>query len=183
MNWLDYILIIIVGASVISGFWRGFARTVVGILTTIAAVLIAIWFYGAAGSMVNDYVSHRTVANFLGFIAVFGLVMLAGALLGWLLARMFKWIGLGWLDRLLGAGAGLLRGALFATGIVLLLCAFTKSPPPQSVVESKFAPYVIEVSNVVSFIAPRELKDGFQASYEKVKKIWHDTLKLVPGSW
>jgi membrane protein required for colicin V production len=182
VNWLDYVLLIIIGSSAISGLWRGFARTVVGTLAAVFAVLGAIWFYGSAASLLSDYVSHPTVANSLGFVIVFAIVMLGGAAVGWLLAKAFKWAGLGWLDRLLGGGAGVVRGALVATGLVLLLCAFTRTPPPQSVVNSRVSPYMLEVANVVSYLAPRELKDGFQTSYEKVKKIWREVLKTVPGS-
>jgi membrane protein required for colicin V production len=182
VNWLDYLLLIIIGSSAISGLWRGFARTVVGTLAAVFAVLGAIWFYGSAASLLSDYVSHPTVANSLGFVIVFSIVMLGGAAVGWLLAKAFKWAGLGWLDRLLGGGVGVVRGALVATGLVLLLCAFTRTPPPQSVVNSRVAPYMLEVANVVSYLAPRELKDGFQTSYEKVKKIWREVLKTVPGS-
>lgn len=165
-----------------SGLWRGFARTIVGMLAALCAILGAIWFYGSAASLLHDYVSHPTVANFLGFVIVFTVVMLGGAAAGWLLAKAFKWAGLGWLDRLLGGGAGLVRGSLVSTGLVLLLCAFSRTPPPPSVVNSRLAPYMIEVANVVSYLAPRELKDGFQASYGKVKKIWREVLKSVPGS-
>ncbi len=182
MNWLDYLLLIIIGSSAISGLRLGFARTMVGTLAAVLAVLGAIWFYGSAGSLLADYVSHPTVANFLGFVIVFSIVMIGGATVSWMLAKAFKWAGLGWLDRLLGGGLGVVRGALVATGVVLLLCAFTRNPPPQSVVNSRVSPYMIEVSNVVSHLAPRELKDGFQASYEKVKKIWREVLKTVPGS-
>jgi len=182
VNWLDYLLLVIIGSSAISGLWRGFAQTMVGALAAVLAVLGAIWFYGSAGSLLADYVSHPTVANFLGFVIVFSIVMVIGAAVSRLLAKAFRWAGLGWLDRLLGGGVGVLRGALVATGLVLLLCAFTRNPPPQSVVNSRVAPYMIEVSNVVSYLAPRELKDGFQASYEKAKKIWREVLKTVPGS-
>lgn len=182
MNWLDFILLLITGASAVSGLFRGFARTLVGMVAAIAAVLAAIWFYGSAGSFLAAYVSHRVVANFLGFALVFALVLMGGSLFGWLLAKLFRWVGLGWLDRLLGAGVGLLRGALVATALVLLLCAFTRTPPPQSVVQSRFAPYLIEASNLISFAAPRELKDSFNKSYEKVKRVWRDMLKTVPGT-
>lgn len=180
MNWLDYLLATVIGASTFSGLWRGFARTIVGTVAAVAAIVLAAWFYGTAGSVVQPYVSHPTISNVLGFLVVFLAVTLAGTVLGWALAKLFKWVGLGWLDRLLGAGLGVVRGMLVSTGIVLLLCAFSRKPPPDSVVESRIAPYVIEVSNVISYIAPRELKDGFKDSYEKAKKIWAGVWSAAP---
>ena len=148
----------------------------VGFVATIAAILCGLWFYGTAGSFFVPHVSSRTVANLIGFLLVFCAVIALGALAGRLLAWLFKWVGLSWLDRLLGAAFGAVRGLIFAIVLVMALMAFS-SGTPRSVVHSRIAPYVIEASRVVTKVAPRELKDGFHRSYEKVKKIWSDALE------
>ena len=56
----------------------------------------------------------------------------------------------------------------------MALTAFSRNPPPIAVVESQIAPYVIGASEVLAGLAPRELRDGFNNSYEKVKKSWKD---------
>jgi len=93
------------------------------------------------------------------------------------LAKLLKWAGLGWLDRVLGGAFGLLRGVLIGIGLVLALLAFAAKPPPPSVVESRLAPYMIDAARVLAVIAPRELRDGFEASYERAKKIWSDAVQ------
>jgi membrane protein required for colicin V production len=150
-------------------------------ITAVFAIFFAIWFYGSVGSLMSEYVSHRMVANFIGFVIVLVIVSAIGGVIGWGLSRAFRWVGLGWLDRLMGGGVGLVRGALFSTGLILLLCAFTRTPPPQAVVMSRFSPYVIEISHVFSFIAPRELRDSFEQSYDKIKKAWVGA-KAAPGT-
>jgi len=180
VNWLDIVLCLILLVSIYAGLVRGFTRTVIGIVTTILAIVLAIWFHGAAGALFSDWVSHKTVANFLGFCIVFGVTMLAGALVGHLIARTLKFVGLGWLDRLMGGALGFVRAALIAAVLIMILCAFTRTPPPQSVAQSRLAPYMMEVANVLSYLAPRELKEGFQSSYEKVKQVWRKVLQAAP---
>lgn len=170
MNWLDIVLGLVLGISVFFGVMKGFARTVVGIATTFLAFLLAVWFYGAAGSMFLEYVSSKAVANFLGFVSVFLLVVLTGAVVGRLLAMMFKWVGIGWLDRTLGGCFGLLRGLLISIVIVMILMAFSLHPPPQAIRDSMLAPYVMDASRLFSKVAPKELTEGFQTSYEKLKR-------------
>ena len=177
MNWLDIVLAIILGGSIVAGFARGFARVGVGLAATIVGLILGIWFYGAAGAFLLPYVSHRGFANLAGFLLVFFGVLLVGSLVGWMLAKLLKWAGLGWLDRLMGAVFGLLRGLLIGIGLVMALLAFAPKPPPSSVVESRLAPYVIDAARVLVAIAPRELRDGFHASYERVKKIWSDAVR------
>ena len=55
-------------------------------------------------------------------------------------------------------------------------------PPPAAVAQSQLAPYAIEVANVIKSLAPKELRDGFDESYGKVKKMWKEVLKKVPES-
>lgn len=176
-NWLDYLLAVVVAASVVAGFLKGFARTGIALAAAAAGLLCGIWFYGTAGAFLRPYVSSPAIANFIGFWIVFGLCVLAGALLGRLLAALLKWAGLSWFDRVLGTGFGLLRGLVIAVAIVLLLLAFPLEPPPRAVVESRWAPYLVGAARACASLAPRELHDAFQSSYEKVRELWKQALE------
>ncbi len=177
MNWLDVVLALVLLLSVAAGIRRGIARVGVGLIATMAGVLLGIWFYGSAGSFLLPYVSYRGLANFCGFLLVFFGTLLLGSLVGWVLAKMLKWAGLGWLDRLGGAAFGLLRGVLIGIALVMALLAFTSKPPPQSVVNSRLAPYMIDAARVLAYLAPRELRDGVEASYGHVRKVWKDAIE------
>lgn len=177
MNWLDIVLVVILVCSVIAGFRKGFARVSVGLVATLIGLILGLWFYGAAGAFLLPYVSYRGLANFIGFCLIFVGVLLAGSLVGWLLAKLLKWAGLGWLDRLMGAVLGVLRALLIGIGLVLALLSFAFKPPPQSVVQSRLAPYVIDAARVLVVIAPRELRDAFQSGYDHVKKVWNEAVQ------
>ena len=63
-----------------------------------------------------------------------------------------------------------MRGLLAATIFVMILMAFSLHPPPQAIQESTLAPYVLDASRLFSKAAPKELTEGFQNSYEKLKR-------------
>jgi membrane protein required for colicin V production len=180
MNWLDIVIVILVAGSVAGSAWKGFSREVAGFLSSIAALILALWFYGAAGDFFLPYTSTRGVASFLGFLVIFLGVLFAGAGVGWLLNRFLRHAGLSWMDRLLGAGFGIFRGILFATALVTILMAFTPGAtagsPPRAVVRSRFAPYMLEGARVVAAMAPYEVKEGFRKSYDRVKEIWRNAI-------
>jgi membrane protein required for colicin V production len=178
MNWLDIVLLIVLAGSVVTSFSTGLAREVVGLISMIAALVLAIWFYGSAGALVQPYVSSPGIANFCGFLIVFCGVLVLGAILGRVMGRLMKVAGLSFVDRLLGAGFGLVRGLLISIAVVLALLAFTPGKSPHnSVAHSKVAPYVIDAARACAAMAPRDLKDGFHKSYEQVKTIWGNALK------
>jgi membrane protein required for colicin V production len=180
VNWLDVLLGLILAGSIVGGFMQGFARVGVGLAMTVVAVLFSVWTYGVAGGIFGEYLKSRTLANLLGFLLTFILVMAAGSLVGWLLAKIFKWTGLGWLDRTLGALFGVLRGLVIAIALVMAIMAFAPEPPPQAITGSRLAPYVLGAADVIAFISPREVRDGFNKSYETLRKLWNEAVKVTP---
>lgn len=174
MNWVDYLLIAIVGFSVIAGFSAGAARVGVGFIAAVVGMFAGFWCYGLAASHIIDYVNSRPLANLIGFLLIFTGVLVLGALIGRLLAKLFRWIGLSWLDRLLGAAFGFVRGMLVSVALVTVLLAFAPVPPPPSIVESKMLPYVMDASNVLATATPHEIKDAFRETKDKIRKIWDD---------
>ena len=181
MNVLDVALGLLLAASVITSFRKGLSREIVGLVSVLLALVLGIWFYGLVGAHVADYVSSRGAANLLGFLIVFAVFMIAGAVAGRVAASVFRWVGLSWLDRLMGAGFGLLRGAIITVALVTMILAFAPTPPPPSIAASRTLPYVIGTSSVLTAITPHEVKDAFQQTKEKLKKIWSDRLQRKPN--
>jgi membrane protein required for colicin V production len=174
---LDLLLAVIVGSSIVFGFLAGFARAGVGFLASIAGVLFGFWFYGIPAAWIHKYVSSSTLSNVAGFLAVFAACVLLGALIGKLLAKLLKWTGLSWLDRLMGAGFGLVRGSIAAVAFVAILLAFTPKPVPNWMTGSYLLPYAIDASNIVASLAPRLLKDSVRETAREVHEAWEDQVR------
>jgi len=178
MNWLDYVLAIILVACFVGGLRRGFSRQVIGLASGVLALVLGIWFYGTAGSLVKPYVSSPTLANACGFALVFCGVLLAGAVLSNIAGRFLNVTGLSVVDHALGGGLGLLRGLIYSIAIIMGAMAFSHgAKPPEAIVGSRLAPYVVDASRLVAAMAPHELKEGFRKTYEQVKSAWSDALE------
>ena len=178
MNWLDWVLLLLLAVSIVASFRKGFSRELIGLIAVVAALVCGVWFYGAAGAFLVPYVSTKEVAHFCGFLLVFVGILIVGAIVGHLFSRLVKAAGLHWFDRILGAGFGAVRGLLLAIALILAIVAFTPGDaPPRAVVHSRFAPYFIDAAHLVASMAPHELKEGFRKQYDRVKSIWEDALK------
>jgi len=172
MNWIDLVLIMVLGLSVLTGLAAGFARVGIGFIAAIVGIFIGFWTYGVVGAYVLDYVSSRQMANLIGFFVVFFGVVIVGAIIGRILAKFLRWAGLSWFDRLLGGAFGAVRGFIICAAVATVLLAFAPSPPPRSVMESRFLPYLVDVSGVLAAMTPRDIKDAFSAAKEKAQKDW-----------
>lgn len=178
MNWLDIVLLVIIAGSVASSVQKGLTRETIGLVSVVLALILGTWFYGLAGAFLLPYVSSKGIANFVGFILVFVGVMIAGALAGALVGRLLKFSGLSFLDHLLGALFGLVRGLLICVALVMAAMAFSaEGHPPDAVVRSRVAPYVVDASRVCAAMAPYELKEGFRKTYAQVKAAWASAVK------
>lgn len=177
MSLLDLLLALIVGGSVLFGFLAGFARAGVSFLAAIAGVLFGFWFYGIPADFIHRYVGSQTFSNIAGFLVVFFVCVLMGTLIGKLLAKLLKWTGLSWLDRLMGAGFGLVRGGIAAVAFVSILLAFTPKPVPNWMTGSMLLPYAIDASNMVATLAPRGLKNSVRETVAEVHQLWDDQVR------
>ncbi len=177
MNLLDIILVILIGASVVTGFMAGFARVGIGFLATMTGLLFGFWFYGIPAEWFHRHVKSVTLSNLMGFFLVFFACILVGSLIAKLLSKLFKWTGLSWLDRLLGGIFGFVRGALIAVAFVAVLLAFTPKPLPTWMVDSAVLPYAIDASDVCADLAPSAIKDAFRESMHDIQILWQEQLK------
>jgi len=181
MNALDVVLLVILAISVATSFRKGFSREVIGLVSVVAALVLAVWFYGSAGAWFMPYVSTPAVAHFGGFVLVFIGVLILGALVSFIAGRFLQVTGLSFFDRLLGAGFGLARGLVIAVALVMGMMAFSPSNhPPGPVVRSRLAPYVVDAARVAAAMAPHEVREGFRKTYAEVKTAWPNPGK--PGA-
>lgn len=178
MNLLDLLLVVIVGFSVATGFVAGFARVGVGFIAAISGLLFGFWYYNVPALWLREHWTMSVDAsNMLGFLVVFLMFLSAGAMIGKLLAKLFKWTGLSWLDRLLGGMFGLVRGTLMAVIAVAVIMAFTPKPLPTWMVGSQVLPYVIDASDMCSKLAPSAVKEAFRDSMFEIRKLWEEELR------
>jgi len=178
LNWLDLALLLILAVSVWTSFRKGLSREIIGLVSVLAGMILGLWFYGSAGIYFGRFFSSRLAANCAGFFAIFCGVLVLGSLISFLVGKFLRVTGLSIVDHLMGAGFGLLRGALVAVVLITGILAFSPdNRPPEAVVHSTIAPYVVGGARVFAAMAPHELKEGFRKTYAQVKSAWEKALE------
>jgi len=120
MTWLDYALLGVFAASLVLGAWRGLVREVLSVLGWVIAFLAAGLFAGPLGPEMPQAIPGPELRVAAAYLAVFVGALVATSLVALLLSKIVKAVGLGGVDRLLGALFGAARGLLIVLAAALL---------------------------------------------------------------
>lgn len=173
MTPFDWIVVAIVLLSAVLAFSQGFLREVISLAGLFAGWSLAFWNYRALATPLSRWIRSERIADALGFLLIALGVMLVFGLAGRLAASLVKRVGLGGLDRLLGAIFGIVRGGALAVLAVLVLAAFL--PQTSWLRDSRFAPYLLSVADESSAAAPAGLRvkiEGGVASLKHIPPAW-----------
>jgi membrane protein required for colicin V production len=155
MTLVDWVVIGILVCAVIGGLIEGFFRSVCGLLGLVLGLVIAAWNYGRVAALILPLVHIPAIANTIGFLLIALVVMGLIGLIGNLLAKTFRLLGLGWLDGLAGGVFGFFQGVLLIVIGILVVVAFY--PQAQWVAEARVPRMFFGACHVSANVTPGEL--------------------------
>ena len=127
MTGFDYVVLGIVGLSVLLSIMRGFVREILALASWVIAFIVARLYATDLIPLLPEAIPNDALKMLAAFLIVFLTTLLLCSLLAIALSQLFKKAGLGFLDRGLGAVFGALRGALVVC-LLVLLAGFTALP-------------------------------------------------------
>ena len=121
MNWADYVILGVLGISVLIGLWRGFVSEVLSLVIWIGGFWVA-WTFGPQVAALFEHAIHTPALRLVaGYAVCLVGVLIVGALIKAIINRMLISSGLSGPDRMLGLLFGLGRGILLVALMVFLL--------------------------------------------------------------
>lgn len=109
--------------SVLVGVFRGLCRELFTVLTWVLALFAAINLTPRWLPLWESWVASPAIRYAATFFLIFLVVVVIGALINVLLGRWIRESGFSGLDRLLGAGFGILRSAVVIAALVFVVGA------------------------------------------------------------
>ena len=124
MSETDVVIVVVVALSTVIGLLRGLAREVMSVIVWLSAFVASLAFAEPVAGLLELEASIGTAA---GFAIVFVAVLLAGAIVQRMLAKLVRSTGIGGTDRLLGSFFGALRGGLLTIVALIAIRPFAET--------------------------------------------------------
>ena len=177
MNWIDLTLALMMIVSIVSGIRLGFARTAIGLVSSILGLVFGLRYYRAVAVGLRPHISNTLVADLAGFLIVSLGITILGEVVTGILARFIQSTDLVGLDRALGGAFGVVRGLLFGAILIWCLMAFLPVQPRLVLSESRLAPCVLGAARRVADASPDEVKRAFRQSYRELNRVLPEKIK------
>jgi len=159
MSGADWVIVAFILLSVVTADSQGFFFELFSLGGVVIGYIVAVWQYYRLAAWFEPYVKAEWVADFLGFLLVFVAILALATIVGKIVRKLVKEVGLSWFDRFLGAVFGVVRGCLAVS--VLLMAQASFAPGSNWLAGSQLAPYFLVVGRAAIWVAPSELRGRF----------------------
>ena len=179
LNLADWFILIVLIASGVISFTRGFTKELLSLFLWLAAFIAAISLEYLATPKINEFIGNQEISKIISFIVVFIIFIFLGGIIIKFISKLIKWSGASGFDRFLGILFGLVRGLIVLFVIFLLLPSGLKTT--NLISNSKITPIIQKYAPEIEAYF-RNLIDNRNIVEEALEKI--DPLKkdLIPES-
>ena len=177
LNLADWFILIVLIASGIISFARGFTKEFLSLFLWLAAFIAAISLEYLATPKINEFIGNEEISKIISYIVVFVIFIFIGGMVIKFISKLVKWSGASGFDRFLGVVFGLIRGLIVLFVIFLLLPSGLKTTDLIS--NSKITPIIQQYAPEIEAYF-RELIDNRNVVEEALEIIEPLKQEVVP---
>lgn len=161
MNTLDIIIVAAIGLSGLFGLFRGFTSSILSLITWVVALWLPFRFTNEFSAFLPDTVESPSARLIVSAVFLFLGAFVILSIITFLLRKIIGVTGLGFVDRLLGFGLGVVRG-IFIVALAAMLATSSSSLPKEVWWnESQLLPPVLKVAELIRSQLPENLSRLF----------------------
>ena len=152
MSWIDYAIIAACLASAAFGYWRGFVKEAIALVTWLLAILLAWQGSWILEGHLGEWTAAPELRVWVARVIIFIAILIVGGLLAWSMRALIRRTGLSGTDRTLGAIFGLARGALLV-GLFAIVVDLAGLRDEAWWAEARLRPFSEQVAEGIRYYA------------------------------
>lgn len=156
MNWLDILIIVVVGLLAFMGWRRGVLQVVIALGGVIVGIAVAGRIYKPLGSAFSGVIDSEGMAQIAAFAVIFLAIMAAAMFLGRLVRQTLRFLLLAWVDNLAGMALGALVGAAISSALIIAMGVLPVASLKNAVEDSALATGLVDNMRVLLALLPKE---------------------------
>lgn len=157
MFWYDILIIGVVAAGFLYGFFKGIISELFAIAGLVAGFIVAMKYSFLIQPHLLRFVRGETAAFVVGFLLLFLLTAAAIVMVGILFKKAIKFIHLSWLDRLIGGIVGIIKGVV-VVGLISLLIVALVPDGKAFMKQSALGRYTITIVRIAVYLLPERFR-------------------------
>jgi len=120
MSLIDILVILVLFASLIFGFFRGFVKELMSLMAWISAFFVA-YYFSSSVAIVLPFDAEFSIKYITGFVLIFIFVLIISSILIKFISAFVHKIGLGASNIILGGLFGILRGMIIVYFLIFVI--------------------------------------------------------------
>ena len=145
-NGFDWLIVLVLGLSLLVGLYRGFGREILSLAGWLSAFIGANLLAQSLANSLTSITDSETLRYLVGWALIFVGVLAIFSVLGRLMARQMRQPGFNLGNRILGGLFGLLRGVVFMIVLTFLLRSVIPNSEQDLIDRSSLMPTIDEIA-------------------------------------
>jgi membrane protein required for colicin V production len=156
MQTYDLVMLAVLGAATIFGFWKGLAWQVASLASLIVSYFVALRFADRLAPMVSQ---HAPWNKFIAMLIIYAGASLAIWMAFRVVAGFIDQVKLKEFDRQMGALVGFAKGVLFCIAITFFAVTLLGQERRDQIIASRSGQYIVQFLDKADSVAPPEVKE------------------------
>ena len=175
MNWLDIVILAIIGVSAFMGLKIGLIRAALTALGIFVGSILGGQLSDDIGGIFSGIESDSAAATVISYAIIISVCLIAAAVASVILRKVVYILFMGWADKLAGLALGLAAGGVISAAVIMGMANLTYSSEVGDKLAGRFLNSTIDTEQ-----AKKRLDDGLTQS--TLVALFVDVVDTIPAS-
>lgn len=158
LNWIDYLIVLLVFFSMIKGLSRGFIKELVSLVVWSLGIWFGLNYFNDLANLFLPFFHDQAIRYVASLFSIIIFVLIIGSLSNHILIFLLNHSGLSGSDRFFGMFFGILRG-FFMVSIFILACKMSSFDKASAVQFSYLWPHFNPLVSFLDSCLPNFIKE------------------------